>query len=254
MLAGVAAIAKLFPLPLLILPFFVTSFQNGKLPSKKLRLERAGLVLGVALAVLIPVFHVGWDGWWSLMQQWRSALIDRGFPLESHNQSFAAFLQHYTSGTPTEIIAQHRRTLSMGYALFSSSSIQLLSAAWSLVFAGAILTWILAKPRMIDLRSQAWRERWIAVIVGLLVLPSHLVWKPYFVMGLPAAFMAVHYWNRRWPWIVIIALLMNFSGFDTLGQEWGARFEAASILLWCHLALLLASFTRSDAMMSESKP
>jgi hypothetical protein len=254
MFAGIAAIAKLFPLPLLVIPFFVTSFQKEKLSSKKLWTERAGLVLGVALAVLIPVLHVGWSGWWSLMQQWRVALVDRGFPLESHNQSFAAFLQHYTSGAPTEIIAQHRRTLSMGYAIFSSNTIQLLAAAWSFFFAGSILTWILAKPRSIDLRSQAWRERWIAVIVGLLVLPSHLVWKPYFIMGLPAAFMAVHYWNRRWPWLFIIALFMNFSGFDFLGQEWGARAEAASIMLWCHLALLLASFTRSDATMSESRP
>jgi hypothetical protein len=253
-LAGVAAIAKLFPLPLLIVPFFVLSFRKQKLDPKKLWLERAGLALGVALAVFIPVISVGWSGWLELMQQWRGALIDRGFPLESHNQSFAAFLQHYASGLPTEIIAQHRRQLSLGFAFLSANSIQLLAAAWSFIFAGLILTWILAKPAGMDLRSQVLRERWIAVIVGLLVLPSHLVWKPYFVMGLPAALMAVHYWNRRWPWLFAIGLLMNFSGFDTLGQEWGARFEAASILLWCHLALLLVSFTRSDAMMSESKP
>jgi hypothetical protein len=254
MFAGIAAIAKLFPLPLLIVPFFVTTFKSGRLPSRKLSLERAGVLVGVALALFIPVLSVGWSGWLSLMHQWQGALIDRGFPLESHNQSFGAFLQHYTSGAPTEIIAQHRRQLSLGYSLFSAGTIQLLSAAWSAVFAGLILTWILSKPASMDLRFSAHRDRWIAVIVGLLVLPSHLVWKPYFVMGLPAALIAVRYWNKRWPVLLAIGLLMNFSGFDTLGQEWGARFEAASILLWCHLALLLASFTRSEATMSESRP
>jgi hypothetical protein len=252
-LAGVAAIAKLFPIPLLIVPFFVTTFRSGRVSSRKLKLERAGLLIGVAIAVLIPVMSVGWSGWYSLMQQWRQALIDRGFPLESHNQSFGAFLQHYASGTPTEIIAQHRRTLSLGFALFSSQSIALLSAAWSLFFAGLILTWILVKPASLDPKRWLMRNRWIAVIVGLLVLPSHLVWKPYFVMGLPAAMIAVHYWRSRLAWLLAIGLLMNFSGFDVLGQEWGARFEAASILLWCHLALLLASSTRSDAITSESR-
>lgn len=253
LLAAFAAVAKLFPLPLLIIPFFVTSFRNTRLSSRKLNSERLGLLVGVVIAVFVPIISVGWDGWLNLMQQWRVALVERGFPLESHNQSFGAFLEHYTSGIPTEIIAQHRKQLSLGWGLFSSGTIQLLSAAWSLFFAGMILTWILAKPASIDLRQERSRDRWIAVIVGLLVLPSHLVWKPYFVMGLPAAMIAVHYWNKRWPWLFAIALLMNFSGFDTLGQEWGAKFEAASILLWCHLALLFASFTRSEATMSDKR-
>jgi hypothetical protein len=190
------------------------------------------------------------------MQQWRSALIDRGFPLESHNQSFGAFLQHYASGTATEIIAQHRRQLSLGYALFSPLTIQFLSAAWSFLIAGIILVWILLKPKAIELRNRFLIDRWIAVIVGLLVLPSHLVWKPYFVMGLPAAWVVIQSSQnsrKRWPWLALIAIFVNFSGFDTLGQVWGARFEAASILLWCHLALLFACFTRSDATTSESR-
>ena len=113
---AVAAVGKLFPIPLMAVPFFVNSYGGTRLSRKKLRIERAGLLAGVVVTLLIPLCFVGFDGWLSLMQQWKQALIDRGFPLESHNQSFGAFLQHYTSGKKTEIIAQHRRELSLGFA------------------------------------------------------------------------------------------------------------------------------------------
>ena len=78
------------------------------------------------------------------------------------------------------------------------------------------------------------------------MVPSHLVWKPYFVMGLPAAFLAIRKLPRYWPAIAAVFLLLNFGGFDLLGQEWGARFEAASVLLWCHLAILVIAIRNGD--------
>ena len=67
-----AAVAKLFPLPLLLVPWGVTS----GISIRKLKVERWAIVLAVAIAVLIPVFSQGWSGtglsfWIGEMRCWR---------------------------------------------------------------------------------------------------------------------------------------------------------------------------------------
>lgn len=239
-LLGIAAVGKLFPLPLALVPFLGP--RSGlSAPPSRLRWSRAGVVLGILAAFLTPVCTQGFQGAWALLLDWRAALINRGLPLESHNQSFMAFLYHGFSGLPTEIIAEHRRQLQLGFPLFSSRTIELLSLSWMAILSGIILALIVRGPRRSD------GVGWIAALIGLLVLPSHLVWKPYFVLGLPLACIAVVRAGGRGgriAWLLFLFAAINLSGFDLLGQEFGARMEAASILLWAHLGLFWAALRR----------
>lgn len=221
-LLGCAAVTKLFPLPLLLIPFVTAGPKRGR--------ACAGALAGVLLVAVLPLFTQGWEGTLALYSDWRLALLDRGLPLESHNQSFSAFLHHYFSDEPTQIIAQHRHALSLGIASLSGQTIELLTAAWGLVVGAVIVSLILFKKLPVP--------NWIALLVGLLIVPSHLVWKPYFVFGLPAAILLTRELPRRWPLLLGLFALINFSGFDFLGEALGARFEAGAILLWAHLALL----------------
>lgn len=230
---GIAAVGKLFPLPLALVPFFSPASAMS-IPKARLRWSRAGVIAGIVAVFLAPVLTLGFHGAWGLMADWRDALINRGLPLESHNQSFMAFLYHCFSGLPTEIIAEHRRQLMLGFPLFSETTIGLLSLSWMATLAGLILGLIFRGPGRQD------RAGWIVALIGLLILPSHLVWKPYFVMGLPLASLAVNRVRERsWRILGLVAVFaaVNLSGFDLVGQELGARLEAGCILLWAYLGL-----------------
>ncbi len=230
---AVAAVVKLVALPLLLVPWLVPA----GLPRDRLRAARAGTLAGAAFVLALPVFFVGPATWLALLGDWREALVSRGLPLETHNQSFAALLYHYTSGLPIRIIAQGGVERVLGPAWLSVGTIGLLSLGWALVSAGVLLGWLVS-----------WRSRpplaWISVLVGLLIVPSHLVWKPYFVLTLPAAAVVVDRALRRFDWSAALALVVfaaiNLTGFDFVGAEWGGRLEAASLFLLAHLALLAA--------------
>jgi hypothetical protein len=225
---GGAGFVKLFPLPLLLIPLFVTRYVSVR----RVFLERLGALAGIAAVALIPVVSQGFQGTKDLYLQWQEALIGRGLPLESHNQSFSAFLSHYFSGSPTHVIANgvgHPAVL--GGPWFSVGTINSLTVAWTLIALGLLLGWILTGTSKSPLR-------WLVVTIGALIVPSHLVWKPYFVMGLPMTILAVASWRRLWPYLLGIFLLTNFSGFDWVGPVWGARLEAGSLQLWLHLILM----------------
>jgi hypothetical protein len=229
---AVAAVTKVFPLPLLIVPWIACA---GIAPAK-LRRERIGLIAGLLVMLLLPAVSVGVQGLVPLMLGWRDALVSRGLPLESHNQGFGAFAYRWFSGQPVHIVALGMEYVTLGKALLSESTLRLLSYAWMMFSGGALLTWFFIKADRVS------PLRWIAVVVAMLILPSHLVWKPYFVMFLPVAVLAATAVGRKSPArLVLLACgfaAMNLSGFDLLGAEWGARAEAASVMLWAGLAYL----------------
>jgi hypothetical protein len=230
-LLGIAAVSKLFPLPLVILPWlrFPRSAQKTKISY-----ERAGVFLGVIVTLFLPMISVGFHGALQLLFAWREALIAKGLPFESHNQSFAAFLHHYFTAEPTHIIALGSHWVVIGKDLLSLETITMLSIAWSLIFAGFLLGWLLRA----DWKD---RERWIAVAVALLFIPSYLVWKPYFVFGVPAAILVGRRATRTSIWILAIAfVLINLTGFDMIGGALAGYLEAASLFLWVHLAIVAA--------------
>lgn len=232
----VFAVAKLYPLPLLAIPWLATRGVQ----EKKLHWERIGVLIGGLAIIFLPALSLGASGWVDLLQHWRSAIYDRGLPMESHNQSFAAFLHHYLSGTATHIIANGPQNVLLGAPLLSPALIAQLALAWTLVWVGFLLGWILSSAERVYLP-------WLAVMIGVLVIPSHLIWKPYFVLSYPLAVMAVHRalrdQSRRsdaWGWLPLglVFVAINLSGFDLLGSTWGARIEAASVLLFTHVALV----------------
>jgi len=246
---SVAAVAKIFPLPLLIVPWLSllpwARFKGDDSPimRRRYRIERMGSVLGFAAVFLVPFFSEGGAGGWQLLQGWRMALIARGLPLESHNQSFTAFLYHFFSGRPTPVIAEGGAQLFFGFSSLSADAIAWTSAVWVVLSCGLLLYWI---SRI--------REKgplpWIAGAIGLLIIPSHLVWKPYFVMGIPAAILLLHrLGSSRLGLLGIFALfaLINLTGFDFIGHRMGAAFEAASTLLWAHLLILVFALGRMPA-------
>ena len=231
-LLGLIAAAKVFPLPLLFVPWFVT---RG-LSQRKLWSERVASMIGFLTGLLLPILSEGVEGTLRLLQGWQEALLSKGLPLESHNQSFSAFLYHYLSGYPTRVLSEGVTPLFFGVSLLSLQSISLLSLAWSLLMMGMLLGWIISGSN-----HSAWK--WIAVAIGLMIVPSHLVWKPYFVMSIPlAVYLIQHTYESKSRFGLIILCLfftgINFTGFDFLGHHWAASVEAASILLMIHLGML----------------
>lgn len=224
---ALAAITKLIALPLFLVPFLVTS----GISIQKIRRERIGLLAGTGLILALP-FLAGKSAGVDAYLAWRDALVSKGFPLESHNQSFAAFLHHAFSGDSIHVIAWGaERSLVLGRTLLSPSTLHSLSLAWTFSVMGLLLGWLLhssKKPASV----------WISVLVGLLILPSHLVWKPYFVFGLPSAVLLMSRWRESLLAIGLLFFAVDLSGFDFLGHETGAWMEALSILLWAHLFLL----------------
>lgn len=227
-----AAIAKLFPLPLLLMPWLITS----GIPNRRLRIERISTLIGVLIILLIPATSVGFSGAFQLVLGWREAVLAKGLPLESHNQSFIALLYHYLSGHPTHILSEGGKALFLGPEILTENTILWVSLFWSCFTLGVSLGWIVAGSRHHYLK-------WIAIMIGLLIIPSHLVWKPYFVMSIPLAILLLHWvieQKKRVYFFItfILFFLINFTGFDFVGHQWGSYFEAASILLVTHLTLL----------------
>jgi len=83
----------------------------------------------------------------------------------------------------------------------------------------------------------------------LLIVPSHLIWKPYFVFSLPLAAWLIQRAFRGESvsdWFLLLGLFLgiNFTGFDFIGHTWGVQLEAASFLLMMHLVMIGASLAK----------
>ena len=158
-----SAIAKLFPLPLLLVPWAIT---KGISP-KKLRIERYITFFGALLILLVPVFCVGWDGAFNLLLHWREAVLARGLPLESHNQSFSAFLYHYLSGQPTHVLSEGAQPVFFGTNWLSSNQIISLSLFWTSLMFGMISGWIISGsnhvPNEVGRRSRCFNDRTLSL-------------------------------------------------------------------------------------------
>lgn len=241
-LLAVAAVSKLYALPLLIVPWIL----SDSLPEKKKALERSGTLFGVALVFVLPLLGGGIAGASSQHQAWIAALADKGLPLESHNQSFAAFLHHFFSDKPTPVIsAKAYLPLSLTWIALPEQTIRYLAAAWTFISAGGLLGWLLSAGRRPTLQ-------WICIALAALILPSHLIWKPYFVMAIPLAAYVVSRYSKEWPLLIALFLATNLTGFDFIGPEWGARVESGAFLLWIELILIGLAIARPEPRGSEA--
>jgi hypothetical protein len=241
------ALSKLFPVPLLVIPWLVTR----DIRQDRIKNERLGVFLGFVIVLLPPLFSLGWGGFWELLLGWKDALISRGLPLESHNQSFTAFLYHYLSGHPTQILSEGATPLFLGWASLSTSQIGLLSLFWTTLTLGFALGWIFSG-------SKHEAIKWSAVTIGLLIVPSHLIWKPYFVMSVPLAIIFIHQVYKKTNWTSYLAAIgifmgINLMGFDFVGHNWAAHIEASSVLLFMHVILIFLVASNWCSMLNRAK-
>ena len=174
--------------------------------------------------------------------------------MESHNQSFTALLYHYLSGNPTRVLSEGSTPLLLGLPWLSAAQIGLLSFFWTFTTLGITVGWIISGDNHPP-------SKWIPIVIGLLIVPSHLIWKPYFVMSLPLAVLLIHQGVENWKrdknqsrlaavTLLILFLGINLTGFDFVGHQWAAHFEAASLLLIVHLIMIGIAAT-SGAKLTE---
>ena len=139
--------------------------------------------------------------------------------------------------------------MTFGFALLSPVLIRGLSIGWMVATIFFLVCWLIAsrfKPPL----------NWIAVATALVIVPSHLIWKPYFIMGLPAAILVLNHCAKAdfaWKQALICVLLfcaINLTGFDVVGHAAGARFEAAATLLWAHLVMVII-VARSKSQLAK---
>jgi len=237
-----AAVAKLFPIPLLIIPWVMTS----NISTKKLRIEKLGILLGAFIALALPVASVGFQGSLNLLNSWKNAVLARGLPLESHNQSFPALLYHFLSGSPTHVLSVGSAPVLLGYQVLSEQTIQFLTLFWFCFTFGILLGWIVSGASRIS--SATSTLVWAAITIALIIIPSHLVWKPYFVISMPLAILLLHFVFAKqrskieYLLLIFFALMINFTGFDFVGKTWGMYLESASLFLLIHLLLIFSTY------------
>jgi hypothetical protein len=222
---------KVLALPLLIVPFMKSNLKNKKQAQK-------GIFIGLASAILLPVIVFG-TGAFQIHMNWYHALQSKGLPLDSHNQSFVAFLFHLFTDEPTHVISQGSIWRPTGISLLSANAAFSMAWIWFLATSGLLLYWIVNVPKQKSIPFQ-----WISIAIAGLIVPSYLIWKPYFVFSFLVgcyAFLVVNKKKNPIPGLVFLFVIfagINFSGFDFTGPEWGARLESSSILLFMHLLLI----------------
>ncbi len=242
MVASVAAAAKLLALPVLLIPWL----RRGRAGSSW---ERAGTLFGVGMMFFLPIVVEGWQSGTALLLDWRQALLSRGFPLETHNQSLPAFIYRVFGNSLSPFIAmEHKFDFSWGWLTEAGA------AGWSLAIVLAVV-WVelafLVWPfffRKDVLHRPAVSLAWAALLVASLIFPSHLVWKSYFVFGI-ALYVMVWAWAltpgadrvtriRRISLCAFLFVVANFSGFQFVGYAAAARLESYCVQLWAHLGWL----------------
>lgn len=233
--AAIAAASKLLTLPILLLPWL----RRGR---PQAAWERLGTIAGLAVLLVVPFVSEGWENGLGLHRQWWEALQSRGFPLETHNQSLPAFVHRILGESLSPYIAMEHR-FDFSWRLLSGSQVWGLSLAWVFASAVAVLGWI-TYPVFLR-REIFWRPAasslWAGVLVALLILPSHLVWKPYFVfgVGLGAALMPWLMERRRRAWLAVpLFFFANFTTYEFIGRPLAAYFESYCSMMAAHLGLI----------------
>jgi hypothetical protein len=245
--ATVAALTKLMALPVLAVPLLQGWFaRKSVLPALR------GMALAMGLMVLLPLSTLGPSRTLELHLAWREGVIAKGLPLESHNQSVAASMERWFSGNPTRILALGPEPISMTWFVIPSGARHLLTGLWTALALCIVGLALVRHARLSAPESVAW-------LVGVLLLPLHLVWKPYFVAELPLVLVLLLASREQISTRRAVALLCvlftinNLTSIDVWGVQWGGRIEALSILFFGLLALLYGTQRLSSSPLTPSK-
>lgn len=195
------------------------------------------MTAGLAVILFLPLLTQGPMGTWNLLLEWKVALLGRGLPLETHNQSVVALLYRFLAGQPVHVVALGMHPVMLLSIQLSQSVLSALAMAWTALSLCFLVFWLFWSSRIAPLR-------WSVVLIAWLIVPSHLVWKPYFVMTLPVMVLALHDLLKtrrnygRWALFVFSILIMNLTGFDFIGHSAAAYAEASSVFMITHLILI----------------
>jgi hypothetical protein len=253
-LLGVVAGTKLILLPLLLVPWVVFAGVS----SKRVTFERVGSCAGVLFVLFLPVLTEGFSGFYSLMLSWREALLSRGMPLETHNQSISALLSRAFGIEDFRVIALGSGMTMSPLFRWSAAFVNIFGFIWTLCAGIFLLFWLV-------MGSKKAPGYWAMIMLSLLIVPSHLVWKPYFIFSAPVAALVFQdawikanrvavpgrwYWQRwcrRYGRVILVSVLfvvLTFSSVDFVGPVVAGRIEAASLFMLAHLLMLFLGFRK----------
>lgn len=219
---GIAAFSKIVPLALLAVPLFV----GDRLSLRGRKFSILGAGLGIFVILILPFLFSDGQGI-SIYREWLSALGRKGFPTDTHNQSFFAFLHRFFSGEDFYSLTLGGVPLNINFITLSASMIQFLWVLFSMVIAALFLRVIYKPHNPADAYS-------LAIALGF--LPAHLIWKSYFLLGIPLLASLVS--RRMILPVVLLGGVLTFSSNEFLSPRVAAWVEASSIFLWIHLIVI----------------
>lgn len=181
-------------------------------------------VLGILTIWCIPFAFESVMGGGSLSIQWTEALRSKGLPLETHNQSVFAFLARVFTETPIPSLILGGREKVWGLFGFELETMKR-------VFIGYVWVWFVAAFTLLFrvARERAWEATFL--LISILPLASHLVWKPYFLFLFPLAILVFRDERTRLPGLAGVVIL-NFASTVVLPPMGAAYFEAYCGFIW----------------------
>jgi hypothetical protein len=245
-LFSIAAFSKIYPLALFILPA-VSLFRDRKSGSS-VRALIIGSTIGAVVLLLPPLFVSG------VYPAWFEALGRKGLPTETHNQSLLAFLTRIFSGEPFYPLALGGEPILFKGFVFSAEVIR---GVW-LGFSVLILAFIgkLAWNEGDDERNRP-LVGWL--LLGLCFLPAHLIWKSYFVLGIPLVTVLFSEAVRNETFraqilkpAIVAGCLLCFTSIDFVGVKASVWIEAFSPFFWVQSAAVLTGLSLLSARSSRS--
>jgi len=244
-LLGIASVSKLITLPVLL----VAVLTPSQLSKKQRTFEVGGALCAIALLLILPLLFYSPADWVFQHREWVENVQSRGMPLDSHNQSIAAMASRMLTTTPFRVIAWGPPPVVLGFDVFSLTTIKVFSLLWMLLLMGGVIVLIKKGPRS---QTPFQRLCWVSLLLGVLICASHLIWKPYFVFGIPAVMTLMAYlWrqqNKRLSVIMVLFfIVVNFSTVDILGAKLGGWLESFAILFWIHVVLMVLLFWVSNS-------
>jgi hypothetical protein len=236
---AMAAFAKIYPLALFLFPALALFRGDGERRSRA-RIAFLGAGIGAAVLLIPPLFMAG------IYPHWFDALARKGLPTGPHNQSFLAALVRIFRGEPFYALGLG------GVALrFPGTALSLSATRMIWLFFAATMTVALA---FLAGRKEpnADRTPLIASLgLALCFLPAHLIWKSYFVLGIPLWAALFHeaekdpsYRRRIIGPAIVLGGFLAFTSGDFIGARASAWIEATSPFLWVHLIAIVMGFWR----------
>jgi len=230
---AIAAFAKIYPLALFIFPL-TALFWN--LPAnRRLAFTVLGAAaIGAGLLILTPSFVVG------IYPQWLDALARKGLPTDTHNQSLLATLTRVFGGESFYSLGMGGLPLRFPGA---GLSLAITRGIW-IGFSGvclAALAWLATRKEADPARARM--IGWLGLAICF--LPAHLIWKSYFVLGIPL--LAALFAETATPLFIVLGLFLALTSGDFVGARAAGWIEAVSPFFWIHLIAVITGFSRLRA-------